>query len=104
MKGVLDGLLVGLALFASIIYAAFSLGPRTLRPRLLAGASALLRRLPGFPGLHDVAARLNAAAAAAAAKAKGACGGCDNCGPEQAPAARSPASEVRIPLAKIGKR
>lgn len=103
MNGLLDGLLVGLALFASVIYAAFSLGPRTLRPRLLAGASALLRRLPGFPGLHDVAARLNAAAAAAA-KAKGACGGCDNCGPEQAPAARSPASEVRIPLTKIGKR
>jgi hypothetical protein len=101
MNGLLDGMLVGLALFASVIYAAFSLGPRTLRPRLLAGASALLRRLPGLPRLHDVAARLDAAAAT---KAKGACGGCDNCGPEQAPAARSPASEVRIPLEKIGKR
>ena len=101
MHSFLDDFLVGLVLFASVIYAVFSLGPRTLRRRLLAAASALLRRLPGFLGLHDVALRMDTAATT---KANGACGGCDNCGPEQSPAAPSSGSEFRIPLSKIGKR
>jgi hypothetical protein len=100
MHGFLDDFLVGLALFASVIYAVFSLGPRTLRRRLLAAASALLRRLPKFLG-RDVARRLDTAAST---KANGACGGCDNCGSEQSAAAPSSGSEFRIPLSKIGKR
>jgi hypothetical protein len=101
MHSFLDDSLVGLVLLASVIYAVFSLGPRTLRRRLLAAASALLRRLPKFLGLHDVAVRLDTTASA---KAKGACGGCDNCGSEQSPAAPASGSEFRIPLSKIGKR
>src|ERR1700688_3239433 len=101
MNSLLDGVLVGVVLFASVVYAAFSLGPRTLRRRLLVGTSAVLRRLPTSLRLHDLALRLDAAATL---KAKGACGGCDNCGSEQAPTAPASGSEVRIPLAKIGKR
>jgi uncharacterized protein DUF6587 len=101
MHSFLDDFLVGLALFASVIYAVFSLGPRTLRRRLLAAASALLRRLPKFLGLRDVARRLDTAAST---KANGACGGCDNCGSEQSAAAPSSGSEFGIPLSKIGKR
>ena len=68
MRFFLDDLLVGLALLASVFYAVFSLGPRSLRGRLLGGASAVLRRLPGFPGLHELAQRLDTAASI---KAKG---------------------------------
>jgi hypothetical protein len=101
MHSFLDDSVVGLALFASVIYAVFSLGPRTLRRRLLAAASALLRRLPKFLGLRDVVLRLDTAASP---KADGACGGCDNCGSEQSSTAPSSGSEFRIPLSKIGKR
>ncbi|HWJ35626.1 MAG TPA: DUF6587 family protein [Steroidobacteraceae bacterium] len=101
MSGFVDDLLVGLVLSASVTYAVFSLGPRTLRRRLLLRASALLRPLPRFLRLRDLALRLESEAAI---KAKGACGGCDNCGPEQPPIAPSSGSEVRIPVAHIGKR
>jgi hypothetical protein len=101
MHSFLDDSVVGLVLFASVIYAVFSLGPRALRRRLLAAASTLLRRLPKFLGLRDVALRLDRVAST---KADGACGGCDNCGSEQSSTAPSSGSEFRIPLSKIGKR
>jgi hypothetical protein len=101
MHSFFDDLVVGLVLLASVIYAVYSLGPRLLRRRLLAAASTLLRRLPKFLGLHDVALRLDTVART---KADGACGGCDNCGSEQASTAQSSGSEFRIPLSKIGKR
>ncbi|MGO8856332.1 MAG: DUF6587 family protein [Steroidobacteraceae bacterium] len=101
MRFFLDDLLVGLVLLASVVYAVFSLGPRSLRGRLLGGASAVLRRLPGFPGLHELAQRLDTAASI---KAKGTCGGCGNCGSEQPPTTPSSGPEVRIPVSKIGKR
>ncbi len=98
MRIVVDDVLVGMALLASVIYAAFALGPKTLRGRVLAAAAGVLRRLPAVPGVKQIAQRLQAAAVS---KAGGSCGGCDNCGPApQAP----PASEIRVPLAKIGKR
>ncbi|MDP9014637.1 MAG: hypothetical protein M3O41_18650 [Pseudomonadota bacterium] len=100
MHRVLDDSLVGIVLLASMIYAAFALGPRTLRRHLLAGAAALLR-LPANSTLRALAARLDAAASI---KAKGTCGGCDNCGPERPPAAPSSGSEFRIPLSKVGRR
>ena len=107
MHSVLDEILVGVALFASVAYAVLSLGPRTLRSRLLAGASMLLRRVPAYPRVRALATRLETAASILP---KGSCGGCDNCGSEQAPAA-PPAgtappsgSEFRIPVSKIGKR
>jgi hypothetical protein len=101
MHGILDDLLVGVVLLASVIYAAFSLGPRTLRRRLLVSAAALLRSLPRFSGLHEVALRLETAAST---KAKGSCGGCDNCGSDQPPTAQNSPSEVKILPSKIGKR
>jgi len=101
MHSFLDDFLVGLVLLASVLYAVFSLGPRTLRRRLLAAASALLRRLPKISGLRAVAQRLDTAAST---KASGACGGCDNCGSEQAPTVPASRSEFRIPLSRIGRR
>jgi hypothetical protein len=101
MHSFLDDLLVGVALLASVIYAVFSLGPRTLRGRLLVAASALLRRLPRALRLHGVALRLDAAAMR---KTKGACGGCDDCGSEQSPTAQRSGSDVRISVSEIGRR
>src|ERR1700722_4425636 len=77
MNGILDGFLVGLALLASAGYAAVSLGPRSLRRRILGVLSHAAARAPVFLGLGRAAQRL---AAASAAKTQGACGGCDNCG------------------------
>jgi hypothetical protein len=100
MHGVLDEILVGVVLFASVAYAVLSLGPRTLRSRLLAGASMLLRRAPAYPRVRALATRLETAASILP---KGSCGGCDNCGSEEPPAGPS-GSEFRIPASKIGKR
>jgi hypothetical protein len=80
MHGLLDEILVGGALLASIIYALFALGPRSWRRGLLGRAAAI--------------------------KSAGACGGCDDCG-SATPAAGSAGSaepEVRIPVSKIGRR
>jgi hypothetical protein len=98
MRFFLDDVLVGLVLLASVAYAMSSLGPKSLRGRLLLGASAVLRRLPG---LHELAQRLQTAAST---KAKGACGGCDNCGSDQPPTVPLSEPEVRIPVSTIGKR
>jgi hypothetical protein len=99
MHGVVDELLVGSLLLTSVLYIVYSMGPRALRRRALHGTSALLRRLPGILGLHELAQRLETAASA---KAKGACGGCDNCAAE--PTSNPAPAEVRIPLSKVGKR
>jgi hypothetical protein len=107
VNSILDNSLVGLALLVSAGYAASSLGPRSLRQRLLAALSRLLARAPVFLGLGRMARWL---AAASAGKAQGACGGCDNCGSEQqAPAQKSSTqdsrpNEVRVPVTKIGRR
>jgi hypothetical protein len=97
MNSVLDALLVGLALLASAGYALLSLGPRSLRRRLLAGLSRLTARAPAFFGLRRAAQWL---AAAAAGKAHGACGGCDDCATTQ----QSPVVEIRVPVTKISRR
>ncbi len=105
MNSVLDNSLVGLALLASAGYAAMKLGPRSLRQSVLKGLSRLFAQAPTFPGLRRIAERFDAAAAG---KAQGACGGCDNCGSEpasaQSAAQNLPAAEVRVPVAKIGRR
>ena len=86
MNALLDDVLVGAVLLASIGYAVYKLGPRTLRTRIL---TAL-----GRP--------------ATAGKSQGACGGCDNCGSEttdlHASAAPNASGEIKIPVAKIGRR
>ncbi len=100
MHGIIDDVLVGLVLLASVVYAIFSLGPRTLRRRSLTGAAVALRRLPEFTGLRAITARLETAASV---KAKGGCGGCGDCGSGSA-AAPPPGSEIRISVSGIGKR
>jgi hypothetical protein len=101
MNTLLDGSLVGLALLASVGYAVSSLGPRTMRVRLLAAASRLAERAPSYLRLGRAARRL---AAAAIVKPQGACGGCDNCGAESAAAPHSAAAEIKVPVANITRR
>ena len=103
MNSVLDGFLVGLALSISFGYAIYSLGPKSLRPRASAGAASLIGRLPAVFGLRGLVQRL---AMAATRQSKAPCSGCANCGSDDPPITESSttATEVAIPLAKIGKR
>jgi hypothetical protein len=106
MSNLLDDSLVGLALLVSAGYVISSLGPRSLRHRLLAALSRLLAKAPAFLGLGRLAHKL---AAASVIKAKGACGGCDNCGAEQTTPAesattQSAATEIKVSVEKIGRR
>ena len=103
MNSILDISLVGLALLVSAVYAVSSLGPGSVRRRVLAALARAAARAPGYLGLKRLADRF---AAASAAKAQGACGGCDDCGASapQSNANDSPAPEVRVPVAKIGRR
>src|ERR1700726_961221 len=103
MHRLLDALLVGGALLSSILYALFSLGPRSLKRGVAVRAAALLRSFPAMPGVRSLSRRLETAAAN---KPAGACGGCDDCG-SATPAPESTGSaepEVRIPVSSIGKR
>jgi hypothetical protein len=101
MNSFLDDVLVGLVLLASVGYALYSLGPRTLRARLLIGMSSLLGRFPAFLGLRGIAEHL---ASAASVKSNGSCGGCDNCGSDKPAIKPISKVEVRIPLSTIRKR
>jgi hypothetical protein len=104
MNSLLDNSLVGLALLASAGYAVASLGPKSVRRRLLSAIARATARAPRFLGLRTMSQRLEASAG----KAQKACGGCDSCGSDQSPAAKatqnSPAVEVSVPVAKIGRR
>jgi hypothetical protein len=99
MNSILDNVLVGLALLASAGYAAVSLGPRSLRRRILGVLGRAAVRTPAVLGLGGLAQRL-----ASAAKVQGACGGCDNCGSEPTTAPQPPKAEIRVPVARIGRR
>jgi hypothetical protein len=101
MSGVLDHALVGLALLVSAGYAMASLGPRSLRRRMLAALSRMTARAPTWLKLGRIAQRF---AIAADGKAQGACGGCGTCGSEPAADRNEPAAEVRVPLEKIRRR
>ena len=101
MNSVIDNSLVGLALLVSAGYALSSLGPKSLRRRLLAALSGAMARAPAFLGLGRMAQWL---AAASKTNAKGACGGCDDCGAEKAPAKKPAAAEITVPVGKIGRR
>ena len=101
MNSVIDNSLVGLALLVSAGYALSSLGPRSLRRRLLAALSGATARAPKFLGLRRTAQWL---AVASNGKAHGACGGCDDCGAEKTPANKSAAAEITVPVGKIGRR
>jgi hypothetical protein len=101
MNSVIDNSLVGLALLASAGYALSSLGPRSLRRRLLAALSRAAARAPASFGLRRTARWLSVASAG---KARGACGGCDDCGAEKVPAKKPAAAEITVPVGKIGRR
>jgi hypothetical protein len=101
MNGILDNFLVGLALLVSAAYAVTSLGPKSLRRRVLGTLGRIAAHAPAFLHLQRAAQWF---AVASAGKAHGACGGCDSCGSGQAPAQKSPESEVTVPVAKIGRR
>jgi hypothetical protein len=129
MNHLLDGTLVGLALLASVAYAAAAFGPRTWRRALLAGLAWMMGRMPAFLGLRLLAGRVSAAAYA---QAKGSCGGCGTCAADAAPGAAAGsagatgatgaagataatgvtgaaagatrAAEISVPVAKIGRR
>jgi hypothetical protein len=101
MNSFFDNAMVGFALLLSAGYAAFSLGPKSLKQRSLAALSRLAARAPSLLRLQRVAQKL---AAASAVKASGACGGCDNCGSEASVQGPSSAAEINVPIAKIGRR
>jgi hypothetical protein len=103
MNTVLDDSLVALLLLISAGYAVSSLGPRSLRRRLLAVISRVLARASAVPGFRHISQRL---AAASTGKGQGACGGCDSCESEQSGAEKSspPAAEIRVPLGRVGRR
>jgi hypothetical protein len=107
---VLDNGLVALVLVASVGYALVSLGPKAQLRRLWTALARLASSAPPRLHLGGIARRLEGAAA----KSAGGCGGCENCEPEPASGAKSSsaerrsadsrASEILVPLEKIGKR
>ncbi len=99
MHVLLDEILVAGAVFVSLVYAVFALGPRSLRSRSLAAVAALAARLPPFLGLQPLVQRLQIRAAR---KSKGSCGGCDDCGSGAAPTPDR--AEFTIAVSSIGKR
>jgi hypothetical protein len=101
MNGFLDNFLVGLALGVSAVYAVLSLGPKSLRRGLLGALGRAAARAPASLHLRRAAQWL---AVAAAGKAQGACGGCDSCGSEEPEAQNPQKSEVKVPIAEIGRR
>jgi hypothetical protein len=101
MNTVLDNALVGLLLLASVGYALYKLGPRTVSKRILETSSRAMAAAPAFLKLGAAARRL---ASASAGKAPGACGGCDNCGSESVSGSQPSSAEIKIPVAKIGRR
>jgi hypothetical protein len=101
MNGILDNFLVGLALIVSAAYAVASLGPKSLRRRLLAAFGRVMARAPAYLHLQRAGQWFTVRSAG---EASGACGGCDGCGSDQGPAREPQESEVNVPVAKIGRR
>jgi hypothetical protein len=99
VSGVLDDIVVALALILSVCYAVLALGPKGLRKRWWGALAGHAEKAPAALHLGGVARRLRAAADRASA----ACGGCESCGPEPE-ASPGSAREVRVPLATIGRR
>jgi hypothetical protein len=101
MNAVLDNFLVGVLLLVSVGYAVYKLGPRTLRRRILQSLSRAMAAAPFFLKLGRAAQKLDAASLGSV---QGACGGCDNCGTETSTEQQTSSSEIRIPVANIGRK
>jgi hypothetical protein len=93
---VLGNLLVALAVLASVLYAAATLGPKSWRARAFGALAAWVSRQPAWLGSRAIAQHLSVHSVRA-----GGCGGCGDCG-SAAPAKAN--ADVRIPVAKIGRR
>jgi hypothetical protein len=110
MSRMLDAALVTLVLAASVGYALYSLGPKTLRRWLRTTLADLAGRAPAALHLERIERRLRDPSGGAA------CGGCDSCAPSSPGGsfsrdgssgedARGGAGrEIRVPAASIGKR
>jgi hypothetical protein len=101
MNAVLDNFLVGVLLLVSVGYAVYKLGPRTLKRRILQTLSRAMAATPVFLRLGRAAQKLDAASLG---NAQGACGGCDNCGTESSSEPQPSSGDIKIPVAKIGRR
>jgi hypothetical protein len=99
MSRLLDAALVAILLAASVVYALYSLGPKTLRRWLRTSLADLAGRAPAVLHLGRIERRLREAAGRA-----GACGGCDSCAPSAEAAPGGAGQEIRVPAASIGKR
>jgi len=97
MSPLLDAALVAIVLAVSVVYALYSLGPKTLGRRLSTALADLAARAPAALHLGRIERRLREAAGGS-----GACGGCESCGPGDAREAAG--NEIRVPAASIGKR
>jgi hypothetical protein len=94
----LDAALVAVVLAASVVYALYALGPKSLRQRLCTALAGLAARAPAALHFGRIERRLRAAAGSG-----GACGGCESCGPAGG-VREADGKEVRVPIANIGKR
>jgi hypothetical protein len=99
MSRFLDAALVAIVLAASVGYALYSLGPKTLRRRLRTALADLAARAPAALHLGGIEHRLREAAGGS-----GTCGGCDSCAPAEDAGRGGAAKEIRVPAASIGKR
>jgi hypothetical protein len=99
MSRLLDAALVTIVLAASVGYALYSLGPKTLRRWLRLRLADLTALVPAALGLGGIERRLREAAGGS-----GACGGCDSCAPSAEDARGDAVKEIRVPAASIGKR
>jgi hypothetical protein len=99
MSPLLDAALVAIVLAASVVYALYSLGPKSLRRRLCTALADLLARAPATLHFGGVERRLREAGGGS-----GACGGCESCGPPAGDAREVDAKEISVPVANIGKR
>jgi hypothetical protein len=99
MSPLLDAALVAIVLAASVVYALYSLGPKSLRGRICTALAGLAARAPATLHLGRIERRLRAAAGASAA-----CGGCDSCAPAPDAAREADGNEIRVPVASIGRR
>jgi hypothetical protein len=97
MSRLLDAALVALVCVASVVYALYALGPKSLRRRLCTALADLAAGAPAALHLSRIERRLRAAAGGS-----GTCGGCESCAAGEAREADG--KEIRVPAANIGKR
>jgi uncharacterized protein DUF6587 len=101
MQHLIDRLLVGLALFASAVYAILALGPKSLRKSAAASIADIAARAGAMPGLRGPLLRFSLRLAN---KGQAGCGGCDSCGADAAADAQAAMPESRVPISEIGMR